>query len=393
MHGTGVRQPAFGLAFDRFRDRLAAVRPDYGAAECYWGGTHGSRLNAKGISIPVAESHRGLSDPSLEGMGDEDAEVALWGLLERDPLFELRLLPADGVAAAELPPNGAPPGLELAAAARRLTTEATVAYQADAAGLGGVLIDAVESVLSDAAATDALRQEMVLGGVLRAALARAITAEALRRADEQLDGALPLDGGHRDALVAAMVGALGGSDRGLGGALLRSGLSLALHLGATKPLERRRAAISEAAAPAAGDVLMYLARGARVREFIAEAVTVLDGPVVVVAHSLGGVASVELLGCRALPAVKLLVTVGSQAPLLYELDALPTLPFGYILPDSVPRWVNVFDRRDLLAYVGAGVFPGRVEDREIDNRAPFPRAHSAYFANERLYTLLEEVLP
>ena len=119
----------------------------------------------------------------------------------------------------------------------------------------------------------------------------------------------------------------------------------------------------------------------------------VEAPVVLVAHSLGGIASVELLATRALPAVELLVTVGSQAPFLYELNALPTLPFGAELPPTVPRWVNVFDRRDLLGYTGAGVFPGRVEDREVDNRAPFPRSHSAYFANERFYAVLDEVLP
>lgn len=100
----------------------------------------------------------------------------------------------------------------------------------------------------------------------------------------------------------------------------------------------------------------------------------------------------DLLATQALPQVRLLVTVGSQAPLLYELNALPALPFGTDLPPTMPRWVNIFDRRDLLAYTGAGVFPGRVEDREVDNRAPFPRSRSAYFANERFYAVLDEVL-
>jgi pimeloyl-ACP methyl ester carboxylesterase len=138
---------------------------------------------------------------------------------------------------------------------------------------------------------------------------------------------------------------------------------------------------------------MYLARGEPIRDFIADAVTAIDGRVVLVAHSLGGIASVELLATRTLPAVELLVTVGSQAPFLYELNALPTLAFGAELPATVPRWVNIFDRRDLLAFAGAGVFPGRVEDREVDNGTPFPRSHSAYFANSRFYAALDEVLP
>jgi len=203
----------------------------------------------------------------------------------------------------------------------------------------------------------------------------------------------PLDGEHRDALVDAILAELGGSDRGVGGSMSRIGLNLALRLGAARPVERRRAAITDASAPAAGDVLMYLARGDCVRAFIADALKGVPPPVVLVAHSLGGVASVELLATHKLPTVELLVTVGSQAPFLYELDALPTLAFGAAMPTTVPRWVNVFDRRDLLAFTGAGIFPGRVEDREVDNGVPFPRSHNAYFTNDRFYAVLDEVLP
>ena len=393
VHGTGVRQPAYSAAFDRFAERIARIRPTHTVAQCYWGGPHGSRLNAAGISIPSGKSHRGLDDPPLGAAIDEDAQVALWGLLERDPLFELRLLSAGQVVPEEVPPNAALPGMELAAAARRLPGGATVGPQAASADLDGVLPGAVEAVLANTATTDVLRHESALGGTLRAALARAFVAEALLRADGELVGAFPVDGAHRDGLVAAIVAELGGSDRGIGSSVGRFGLNVALRLGATRPAERRRSAITEAAAPAAGDVLMYLARGEPIRTFIANAVIAVEAPVVLVAHSLGGIASVELLATRALPAVELLVTVGSQAPFLYELNALPTLPFGADLPPTVPRWVNVFDRRDLLACTGAGIFPGRVEDREVDNRAPFPRSHSAYFANERFYALLDEVLP
>lgn len=393
VHGTGVREPAYGAAFDRFADNIAQIRPRHAVAQCYWGGAHGSRLNAAGRSIPSGESHRSLEDPLLGAATDEDAEVALWGLLERDPLFELRLLSAGAVTLEELPPHAPLPGQELAAAARRLPASAAVASRAAGAGLDAVFPDAVERVLASAATADVLRQELALGGTLRAALARAFVADGLVRADEELGGALPLDGAHRDELVAAIVAELGGSDRGIGSSLGRFGLNIALRLGATRPVERRRSAITEASAPAAGDVLMYLARGEPVRAFIADVVTAVGGPVVLVAHSLGGIASVELLATRALPAVELLVTVGSQAPFLYELNALPTLAFGAELPCTVPRWVNIFDRRDLLAYTGAGLFPGRIEDREVDNGAPFPRSHSAYFANKRFYAVLDEVLP
>jgi hypothetical protein len=392
VHGTGVRQPAYSAAFGRFAERITQIRPGYAVAQCYWGGPHGARLNARGVSIPSGKSHRGLDDPLLGTATDEDAEVALWALLERDPIFELRLLSVGDETPKELPPNATPPGQDLAAASRRLPSNPTVASLVATAGLDGVFSDAVKTILANTATAAVLRRELVLGGTLRAALARAFVADALLRADDDLGDTFPLDGAHRDALVAAIVAELGGSDRGIGSSVGRFGLNVALRLGATRPAERRRSAITEAAAPGAGDVLMYLARGEPIRAFIADTITAVKAPVVIVAHSLGGIASVDLLVTQALPQVGLLVTVGSQAPFLYELNALPSLTFGAELPTTVPRWVNIFDRRDLLAYAGAGVFPGRVEDREVDNRAPFPRSHSAYFANERFYAVLDEVL-
>lgn len=336
--------------------------------------------------MPGGKSSRAIGE-ELGGLPDE-ADVAFWEVLERDPLFELRLLAEHTPVRLDLPPNAAVPGAGLAAAVGRLSGAASLDPGLRRAGLDGVFASAVEDVLDREVTRAVLRREPDLGGELRAALARALVAQTIVRADEELGGTVPLDGASREALVAVIVAELGGSDRGLG----RFVLDLALRLG-MRPVERRRAAISDAAAPAAGDVLMYLARGGPIRDCIGSAVTALDKPVVIIAHSLGGIASLELLATTALPQVEMLVTVGSQAPLLYELNALPTLAFGAELPAGVPRWVNIFDRRDLLAYTAEKIFPGRVEDRHVDNRAPFPRAHSAYFANERFYAVLDEVLP
>ena len=393
VHGTGVRQPAYDVVFRRFTNQVAQIRPRMAVAPCYWGGPHGSRLNAGGSSIPSGTSYRGLDDFLMEASADEDGEVALWGLLERDPLFELRLLPASQVRAEELPPGSVPSGEALSAMARRIPADPTVVSRAADAGLTEVLPEAIEAVLESSVAVDALRRQPALSQALRAVLARAFVADCLSRADERFGGSFPIDGEHRDALVCAILGELGGSDRSIGGSVSRYGVNLALRLGVTRPVERRRSAITDATAPAAGDVLMYLARGERIRAFIAGIIGMAEAPIVLIAHSLGGVAVIELLATQALPKVELVVTVGSQAPFLYELDALPKLAFGTGLPETVPRWVNIFDRRDLLAFTGAGVFPGRVEDREVDNGAPFPRSHSAYFASDRFYAVLDEVLP
>lgn len=44
--------------------------------------------------------------------------------------------------------------------------------------------------------------------------------------------------------------------------------------------------------------------------------------------------------------------------------------------------------RDMLAYWAEPLFPGRARDEVVDNRAPFPRSHSAYFTNKNFYRLL-----
>lgn len=80
-----------------------------------------------------------------------------------------------------------------------------------------------------------------------------------------------------------------------------------------------------------------------------------------------------------------MVTVGSQAPFFYEIDALASLSYGEPLPSYFPAWLNIYDGRDFLSYIGAGVFPGRVTDQRVDNGQPFPQAHSAYWRNDAVW--------
>jgi pimeloyl-ACP methyl ester carboxylesterase len=140
-----------------------------------------------------------------------------------------------------------------------------------------------------------------------------------------------------------------------------------------------------AAAPVAGDVLYYQSKGAEIRAFVRERVEALNDDVVLVAHSLGGIACFELLVEEALPAVTKLVTVGSQAPLLYEIDALVSLAYGSELPGHFPAWLNVYDRYDFLSFCAEGLFAGRVTDVEVSNGQPFPQSHSAYWTNAAVW--------
>src|SRR5262249_7739166 len=104
----------------------------------------------------------------------------------------------------------------------------------------------------------------------------------------------------------------------------------AKQFGAMHLVRRRRGRLTDLTSPPVADILLYQAGGAKIRRAILETVKGLappGGPVVLLGHSLGGVACVDLLvrAWKSLPEVQLLVTVGSQAPFLYECNALKSL--------------------------------------------------------------------
>jgi len=139
--------------------------------------------------------------------------------------------------------------------------------------------------------------------------------------------------------------------------------------------------------------LLYQARGAGIRRVIADTIRTCPDDVVILAHSLGGIACVDLLVKKYHPQVKMVVTVGSQAPLLYEIGALTSLHYGEPLPYWFPPWLNIYDLADFLSYVGAPLFPGRVRDAQVDNGQPFPQAHSAYWTNQKVWDEICAALP
>ncbi|WP_031004912.1 hypothetical protein [Streptomyces sp. NRRL F-5727] len=400
VHGTGVREPGYSEGLERVRAGLRPSRPDVTVAPCYWGGRAGSALRSGGLSVPGYGTGRDVAEPGARGGdgGGEDEDVELWGLLYLDPLLELRLLAAESGGRAELAPGAVPPGEALSSAALALGSDELLRGLLDSAGIGGEFAAAVAAVVTAPDGRGFLRSPAAADGP--DVLARAFAAEAVRRRAERSGSAAAFDGTARDAAVeritALLTAALtdgAGTHRGpVTRGVKRLAGRLALGLASAQAV-KRRSALTDAAHPAAGDVLLYLARGGAIRELVAEAVRAAEPPVVLLAHSLGGIACLDLLVERALPEVELLVTVGSQAPFLYELGALPSLEHGRPLPAHVPRWINVYDRRDLLGYVGAGVFPGRVEDVAVDGRQPFPLAHSAYWGNPELYRLLAAELP
>lgn len=102
-------------------------------------------------------------------------------------------------------------------------------------------------------------------------------------------------------MVDALREAWGSADRGvISGIANRIGNRLkraALNIGTNK-VARKRGAVSDAAYPAAGDVLMYQTRGKGIRDFIEGKIATAPKPLIVLAHSrynLGLSSIVELI--------------------------------------------------------------------------------------------------
>jgi hypothetical protein len=400
VHGTSVRKEGFDAGLAVIRKGLGAAMADRGVSPpaidgCLWGDSCGVRLNKKGKSVPEYEGTGGAGAPAATG----DDMRSLWEmLLYYDPLFELQGLALRDKRPA--PPTGAGDFKEKV---NKLPGSVSV----DLLMQGGI----TAAIFKEAC--EAVARERVLGAALLTsrqttecamATARAVVAQAVFLSPAWPRPALVSDRNIRDLIVAAAATPLGTPQLSLAwaanklkamgedllGAVVRSYVWLGA-AGGMPLVRKRKGKVTDGAALFAGDILLYQARGGAIRAEIRkrrEAAAAKNPPVVLLGHSLGGIARVDLLATERLSEVPLLVTVGSQAPLLYEINALPSLEYGDPLPDHfVDRWVNVYDPRDLLSYLTEGVFTAETRARttfrdvEVDNGLRFPESHSGYWAN------------
>lgn len=390
VHGTGVREERFGKLFAEVKERLEAIGTTATAQPCYWAGPYGAGLPER--SIP---GYKKPGDVTAQEKADWDDQTR-WAILEFDPLYELRLLGMRAPTAA--PPAADHPGAVLRHELLAFTDSPTLVSLVAAAGLAAEWNEAFDDLMQSHELSQALIEAEAGAIRERQACARAWVALAEYRVNEKGDR-LPTPA-ERQAVVDELVHALGADVAGLAAdifakvsTLFVGGVALSMAPAATWLAARQRSAVADATSPFAGDVLLYQARGDKIRSYIANQITSADGAVTLLAHSLGGIACVDLLAAQELPKVSQLVTVGSQAPFLHELGALSSLEPGARLPEHFPRWVNVYDKKDLLSFVGSGVFGDAVQDIEVDNGCSFPRAHSAYWGNPHFWSVLKELLP
>ncbi|MFD4747612.1 hypothetical protein ACFWOS_19430 [Streptomyces rubiginosohelvolus] len=395
VHGTGVRRARHDVLFGRIRDRLSARFPQATVSSCYWGDRFGAELSAGAVSVPDMRRTRGAGE-GIPAAAPPDVVAAEWLLLLTDPLCEVRVLAEAGweTTGGFTLPGVRSAGSEVLDLLAKLPPEPEETDELGAllrdTGLFGGFSGALEAVARshEAVRAGTNATEDGFARELATALARAVVADALSAAGPEAD----CTGDERDRLVELVVTRIGGDARMPGGRAAGVLGRLALRVTTQPVLNVWRGSITTGSSPFIGDILRYQARGEALRELLRARIAEEPGPTVVIGHSLGGIALVDLLALSAArgeptPDVRLLVTVGSQAPFLHEMGALTGLAPGESLPGDFPRWLNIFDRQDILAFLAEPVFPGdsRVTDHEVSSGQPFIPCHSAYFKLDAVY--------
>ena len=165
----------------------------------------------------------------------------------------------------------------------------------------------------------------------------------------------------------------------------------------TNYFEDRREALFEVLGPQLlADVIGYHAHRASIHrvlkaELAATVKAARGRPVLPVAVSLGGIALVDLLGAWPEAPVEAFVTIGSQAPLLYTFDAIPSMPYDEADPPRLPvPWLNIYDTRDFLSFLAEPLFRrsdglASVVDLRVRSGKDFPKSHGGYWELEPVW--------
>jgi hypothetical protein len=392
VHGTGVRRDSYRNTLKTIRTRLDDLnayrkpRAEIKLAECLWGEKFGVDLNLKGDSIPDYHPEHGMRLLPLT-TSKEDLELLLWGTLARDPLYELRELSRQdhergGLGQARL-------GAALWHRFATFETSADVLDVLKAWDLSVCYSDALDELRSDEVFRDTVQSLVRQLHNVSNELARALIAATLMRAGAK--GIPALTRQIRDALVVQISTMIAGAKLALGGWLTKTAFETLSPLLTSKGI-RQRSDLSNMVSPPAGDVLKYQVRGEAIRALIEDTIKATQDDVILFAHSLGGIACVDLLVSTEILQVSHLITVGSQVPYLYEIDALWSLRPGMRLPDTFRcRWLNVYDRGDFLSYKAEAIFGrDRVTDMETRSGLAFPESHSGYFRSDEVWRFMRK---
>ncbi|MGY4626865.1 hypothetical protein [Bradyrhizobium sp. USDA 4486] len=377
VHGTGVRLGNYEKSFEVAVKTASECSLGRNLFPCAWGDPLG--VEFEGLSLPDV--------PTAEVERKAEEDLAQWIWILDDPLVELSLLAIpDGSAAKAgvLNPEGPTPAEQNLEQVRAYAPSLEFRQLLARGGLEDVWEPARTRILSDKVTERAFEASEHEPQEAFRALARALVAqlhvEAVSRSRPALSAV------HREKLVQRLLidwkqQVFGISDRFLN-FVARAG---------TRYVRDRRNALNAVAALPLGDVLLYQTNGAKIRSFIKSKIESCPAPVTIVAHSLGGIACVDLLALGDIPKVDGLVTLGSQSSFMHEIGSLSSLKAGEKLREGFPRWLNVFDRNDFLSFFASRIFPNAI-DFEVASGQPFPESHSAYFGNEVVWTRIRSFI-
>ena len=411
VHGAGVRGDGIPKLEQNIRDGIAKLDPaTKGAKElqalevrtCAWGPAAGANPVRVAATLPA-----GLSTRAVDGEPDDDLkEAARWALLFDDPLFELRLVaqaPAassDGVAVNDTLAADAAAGQVRALpqhADEVLPGTGITAEQLGAAA--NAIADSRE--LGDAANAIGTAADLDFAEMM----ARAIVAQIISGYRETPPGMAPplvesttIRDGFVDTIAARLVpdgtrGAMDFFKARIGDFLARKATAIAAD---------HRLRGQEGSAGLVGDVVYYLRRGDAIAAEIAKSLEGLSRPVVALGHSLGGIVLVDVLSRSNHPPVDLLVTVGSQSPILFAYDALERSrdkrtggePYSSNHPPFTP-WLNIYNRNDFVSFLASDIFKKElgddgldIVDRELHLPKAFPEAHGAYWFDQATFEFI-----
>lgn len=386
VHGTGVREVGYARTLARFRAGLASRCPDVTVLPCAWGDALGA-LPSGGPSLIPGKTTQQKSSAKAAVNGPDEVMARRY-ILDIDPLHQLSLIALAWQH--RLKADLEFPGEETASAALQkyiaeLPGQQALWAELGNAGLTASFRESLSSIAESDVVTQALARIRIDDGEWSefvTALGEAVIARAAREADVDLGPE------QRQRLVDLVVGAFHGGQLGIGRLFFGAALETTMRLGGAFAEQRFRGPLDNWANPSVGDILRYLAFGETVRDFIEDRAAAAAKPIILIGHSLGGIACLDLLASRPISAVTQLITVGSQGSRLYQIGALPNLPEGSELPESFPLWTNIYSRYDLLSYLAEPVFAPHVTDVEIASSRAMPAAHSAYFTNSKFYELV-----
>jgi hypothetical protein len=382
VHGTGVRLPSYKSKFQNAQKIAQSVGIQDQFIPCAWGDPLGVDFQGKCLPGSLANS-----DQEREEIERQQQDDNQWKWLFDAPLFELdQFTNPDPDASTEfLPPGSKSKGQQAWDSIRAYQPSEELIGILDRANLKDHWSAAWNEIVDSPIAKEAFEASSHEIPEVCRALARALVA--------QLHGIAVSSGmpgpyrSVRDKIVNRLLEDWGHYNLGLMDWVLR-----AVRL-STPFVRSYRKSLSDLSALAIGDVLLYQTRGQEIRDFIRAKIESKDTkpPVTLVAHSLGGIACVDLLAMPDPPKVSKLITAGSQSPFLYELGALASLRPGEPLPVGFPPWLNFYDRNDFLSYIAKPFWP-EVIDHEVRSGQPFPDSHGAYFGSEDVWTKIREFM-